>query len=54
MIYHVLKDGTQVDDITGRVIKIEDAEPLYQFLHSINKKINLGERNNIHNDEVRV
>lgn len=35
MIYHILKDGTQVEDITGRVVKMSDAEPLYTLLDSI-------------------
>lgn len=37
-VYHILKDGTQVADITGHIVKIEDAEPLYRYLHSINQK----------------
>lgn len=33
-VFHILKDGSRVDDITGRVVRPEDAEPLYRFLHS--------------------
>lgn len=55
MVYHVMKNGETLTDITGRVIKVEDAEPLYRFLHSINKKINLGKKNNTYaKKEVRV
>lgn len=35
MIYHVLKDGSRVKDITGHVVKRNDAEPLYKILESI-------------------
>lgn len=36
MVYHVLKDGTQISDITGHVVKVSDAEPLYRYLQTIN------------------
>ena len=35
-VIHILKDGTRVDSIRGRVVKIADAEPLYHMIHSIN------------------
>lgn len=35
-VIHILKDGTQVDSIRGHVVKMEDAEPLYRMIHSIN------------------
>lgn len=35
-VFHILKDGTQVDSIRGHVVKVADAEPLYQMIHSIN------------------
>lgn len=38
MVYHILKDGTVTKDITGRIVKIEDAEPLYNLMSSINRK----------------
>lgn len=38
MVYHILKDGTVTKDITGRIVKIEDAEPLYNLMTSINRK----------------
>lgn len=37
-VIHILKDGSRVDDITGHVVKMEDAELLYRFLHSRNRK----------------
>ena len=39
-IHHVLKDGTQVDDITGHVIKAEDFEGLYHVIDRINEERN--------------
>lgn len=35
MIYHILKDGTRVDDITGHVVKMSDAEALYTLIDTI-------------------
>ena len=37
-VIHILKDGSRVDDITGRVVKMEDAEELYRFLHNVKLK----------------
>lgn len=37
-IKHVLKDGTQLDDITGHVIKAEDHPLLYEVISNIEKK----------------
>lgn len=37
MVVHILKDGTQVDDIVGRVIKISEAEAVYRLMDSINR-----------------
>ena len=38
MVYHVLRDGTVKTDITGHVVKVEDAEPVYRLLTSITKE----------------
>jgi hypothetical protein len=38
MVYHILKDGSRPKDITGHVVRLEDAEPLYQVIVSINKR----------------
>lgn len=35
-VIHILKDGTRVDSIRGHIVKMEDAEPLYHMIHSIN------------------
>lgn len=52
MVIHILKDGTVLKDITGHVVRMEDAGPLYHLIDSINR----GEKK-IHKDknqEVRV
>ena len=36
-VIHVLKDGTRVDDITGRVVKVSDASQLYRLMIDLNK-----------------
>ena len=56
-VYHILKDGSRVDDITGHVVKMEDAELLYRFIHSINQKSNIGKKHitfDLHTNEVRT
>lgn len=37
-IIHILKDGSQVEDITGRVVKMDDADTLYSLIREINRK----------------
>ena len=36
-IKHVLKDGTQVDDIAGHLIKASEYPVLYEVINRINK-----------------
>lgn len=38
MIYHVLKDGTRVDSIEGRVIKAEEFRQLYETIRRIQRE----------------
>lgn len=38
MIIHILKDGTRLNDITGHVVKVKDAEAVYQLIHKINEE----------------
>ena len=40
MIHHILKDGTEVTDIAGHVIKADQFEVLYQIMDSINERVN--------------
>ena len=49
-VVHILKDGSSPKDITGYVVKISDAESLYQFIHNMNSKY---EKSSI-KKEVRV
>lgn len=35
MIKHILKDGTEVPDITGKVIRTAEFEVLYQVVNRI-------------------
>lgn len=37
-VTHVLKDGTVLDDITGHVVRYEDAKPLYDMMADINSR----------------
>jgi hypothetical protein len=38
-VIHIFKDGTEVTDITGHVVRLADAAPLYQVIDTINKRI---------------
>jgi hypothetical protein len=37
-VIHILKDGTIVKDITGKVVKMEDAPALYELMRKIKVK----------------
>ena len=37
-VIHILKDGSRPPDITGHIVRLEDASPLYRLIHSINRK----------------
>lgn len=49
-VVHILKDGSVVKDITGRVVRMEDAVPLYQLLDSISRE---GSRKRVHNERLK-
>jgi len=38
MVYHVLKDGSVVKDITGYIVKVKDAEALYNLMGKISQR----------------
>lgn len=38
MVYHVLANGTIKKDITGHVVKVKDAEAIYELLNTIKRK----------------
>jgi hypothetical protein len=48
MIKHVLKDGSVLDDITGHVVKQDDAKIIYRLIDSINQR---GNEENDGNDK---
>lgn len=50
-VYHILKDGSRPKDITGHVVRLENAEPLYRLLHSINR--GSDENHNTYKNENR-
>lgn len=37
-VIHVLRDGTVLDDITGHVVRYEDAKPIYDMMADINSR----------------
>lgn len=37
-VINILKDGSTVEDLTGHVVRIEDARALYQMIDTINRK----------------
>lgn len=37
-VIHILKDGTRLEDITGHIVKISDAEPVYNLMTQINRR----------------
>lgn len=49
MVIHVLRDGTVLDDITGHVVKMEDARMVYELLDKINQE--RGEKNDTRNGD---
>lgn len=38
MIRHILKDGTVLTDISGHIVKMEDAEIAYQIMDELNEE----------------
>lgn len=38
MVKNVLKDGTVLKDITGHVVKVEEADVVYAILDKINER----------------
>lgn len=42
IITHILADGTRKTDITGHVVKLEEAKPTYDILTRINRRLQNG------------
>ena len=53
-VYHILKDGSVKTDITGHVVRMEDAEPLYRLLESFNGKAKNSNTYDQKNNEVKL
>jgi methyl coenzyme M reductase gamma subunit len=50
-IYHILRDGSRPTDITGHVVKLEDATPLYRYLRDLTYERN---KRGIHNEKNTI
>ena len=37
-VYHVLKDGTKLNSITGHIVKASDVPAIYELIHTMNQK----------------
>lgn len=37
-VINYLKDGTRVQDMTGHIVKVADAEPVYNLMDKINRE----------------
>ena len=44
MVIHYLKDGTRVEDITGHVVRVQEAEVVYNLMDQINREVSSNER----------
>ena len=40
ILHHILKDGTEVPDVTGYVVKADEFDTMYQVINRINERIN--------------
>lgn len=37
-VIHFLKDGSRINDITGHIVRLEDARTLYSMIERLNDK----------------
>lgn len=44
-VFHVLKDGSRPKDITGHVVKVEEATNFYEIIKKVNRRL-LNENQN--------
>lgn len=52
MVYHVLKDGSRTTNITGYIVKLEDAKPIYGLMDAINYSGSRKEKRNENANKV--
>ena len=45
-VHHVLKDGTRVEDISGHVVRLKDAESVYSLISKMNQRKVVKSRDN--------
>jgi hypothetical protein len=45
-VINILKDGSVIKDLTGHIVRMEDAGPLYQLIDTINRE--RSEKQSIH------
>jgi len=38
-VYHILRDGSRPKDITGHVVKVEEATNFYEIIRKVNKRL---------------
>lgn len=48
-VVHILKDGTVLKDITGHIVRVEDAPALYQLIDTINGSA----KKNVHKERLQ-
>ena len=54
-VFHVLADGSRPTDITGHIVRLEDAPTFYQVMRNITRKANSEKQSNTYDKkEVRV
>lgn len=50
-VVHILKNGSIVKDITGHVVRMEDAGPLYDLIDRINRTG--SKKKTVHNEKLQ-
>ena len=50
-VVHILKDGSIVKDITGHVVRMEDAGPLYDLIDRINREG--SKKKTVHSEKLK-
>ena len=53
-IFHILKNGSVTNDISGRVVRLEDAETIYQLLHKLNTDRKIKKNEYRSSEQLRV
>ena len=45
VVINILKDGTRLDNLDGHIVKIQDAEVVYELMDKIKKRRDTDEKN---------